>query len=97
MPAAGGIIPLVQALLEQGMAPGAALAFLLAGPATRVTALMALATILRPAFVAAYVALLIAFSVVVGVTYAMISLCNIYSVQGICLCGGAHASLRKKS
>ena len=68
----GGTIPLVRALLEQGMAPAAALAFLLAGPATRVTALMALATILRPAFIVAYVVLLVAYSVVAGVTYAMI-------------------------
>lgn len=68
----GGTIPLVQALLTQGMAPGAALAFLVAGPATRITPLMALATILRPRFVVFYVALLLAYAVVSGVIYGLI-------------------------
>jgi uncharacterized membrane protein YraQ (UPF0718 family) len=68
----GGTIPLVQALLEQGMAPGAALAFLVAGPATRITPLMALATIMRPAFVAAYITLLVLYSVVAGIFYGFV-------------------------
>jgi uncharacterized protein len=68
----GGTIPLVQALLDQGMAPGAALAFLVAGPATRVAPLMALVTILRPAFVVAYVIALIVYSVVIGVIYGLV-------------------------
>jgi uncharacterized membrane protein YraQ (UPF0718 family) len=68
----GGTIPLIQALLEQGMAPGAALAFLVAGPATRITPLMALATIMRPAFVAAYITLLVLYSVAVGILYGLV-------------------------
>jgi uncharacterized membrane protein YraQ (UPF0718 family) len=68
----GGTIPLVQALLEQGMAPGAALAFLVAGPATRITPLMALATIMRPAFVAAYITLLVLYSVATGIFYGFV-------------------------
>ena len=68
----GGTIPLVQALLEQGMVPGAALAFLVAGPATRIAPLMALATILRPAVVVGYVCILVVYSVVVGILYGII-------------------------
>jgi len=68
----GGTIPLVQALIDQGMASGAALAFLVAGPATRVAPLMALATILRPTFVTVYVVALVAYSVVIGVLYGLI-------------------------
>jgi uncharacterized membrane protein YraQ (UPF0718 family) len=65
----GGVIPLIRSLIEQGMAPAAALAFLIAGPATRVPPLMALATIVRPLVVVAYVAILIAYSVVAGLVY----------------------------
>jgi uncharacterized protein len=65
----GGVIPLIRALIEQGMAPAAALAFLIAGPATRVPPLMALATIVRPLVVVVYVVLLIAYSVLSGLLY----------------------------
>lgn len=68
----GGVLPLVHGLIEQGMAPGAALAFLIAGPATRIPPLMALATILRPLFVIGYVVLLITYSVVAGVLFGLV-------------------------
>jgi uncharacterized membrane protein YraQ (UPF0718 family) len=68
----GGTIPLVAGLLESGMAPGAALAFLVAGPATRLPPLMALGTILRPAFVIGYVCALIAYSVLIGILYGWV-------------------------
>jgi uncharacterized membrane protein YraQ (UPF0718 family) len=67
----GGVIPLIRALIERGMAPAAALAFLIAGPATRVPPLMALATILRPAVVVGYVILLIAYSVMAGLVFGL--------------------------
>lgn len=67
----GGVIPLVRALLEHGMSGGAALAFLVAGPATRIAPLMAMATIVRPLFVLGYVIFLIAFSVLTGVVYGL--------------------------
>ena len=67
----GGVIPLVRGLMEQGMAAGAVLAFLIAGPATRIPPLMALATIVRPLFIAGYVILLIAYSVVSGLVYGL--------------------------
>jgi uncharacterized membrane protein YraQ (UPF0718 family) len=68
----GGVIPLVRGLMEQGMAGGAVLAFLIAGPATRIPPLMALATIARPFFVIAYVVLLIAYSVLAGLLYGLL-------------------------
>ncbi len=68
----GGTIPLVSSLMGQGMAGGAALAFLVAGPATRVPPLLALATILRPAFIATYVVGLLLYSVLAGLIYGVI-------------------------
>jgi uncharacterized membrane protein YraQ (UPF0718 family) len=68
----GGVIPLVRGLMEQGMAGGAVLAFLIAGPATRIPPLMALATIARPFFVIAYVVLLVAYSVLAGLLYGLL-------------------------
>ena len=65
----GGTIPLVSSLLGSGMAPGAALSFLVAGPATRLPPLMALGTILRPAFVMAYVSALVLYSTLIGIFY----------------------------
>lgn len=65
----GGIIPLVRSLIESGMSRGAALAFFIVGPATRVTPLMALATILKPLFIVVYIILLISFSLLVGFYY----------------------------
>jgi uncharacterized membrane protein YraQ (UPF0718 family) len=67
----GGVIPLVRSLIEEGMSGGAALAFLIAGPATRIAPLMALATIVRPVFVVAYVIFLVAYSVLAGVLYGL--------------------------
>jgi uncharacterized membrane protein YraQ (UPF0718 family) len=67
----GGAIPIVQSLLVSGMQPGAALAFFIVGPATRVTPLIALGTILRPKFIAIYIGVLIAFAMIVGTIYAV--------------------------
>jgi uncharacterized membrane protein YraQ (UPF0718 family) len=52
----GGAIPWIKVLLDEGMSRGAALAFFLAGPATRVTALAALATVLSRRALVLYVA-----------------------------------------
>jgi uncharacterized protein len=65
----GGAIPLVRSAARQGMSRGAALAFLIIGPATRVTPLMSLTAMLRPRTVVLYVALLFAFSMLAGLLY----------------------------
>ena len=52
--------------------PGAALAFLIAGPATRVTPLMALATLMRPRVIFIYVLGLLTYSVAIGFLYTLL-------------------------
>lgn len=62
----GGTIPFLARASEMGMATGAVLAFLIAGPATRVTALSALAVLFKKRVVLAYAVLLLLFAWVVG-------------------------------
>ena len=68
-PCGGGTIPLVRSLMVKGMSKGSALAFFIVGPATRVTPLMALATVLRPLFIVLYIFSLIGYSIIAGVLY----------------------------
>ncbi|MFC2079578.1 permease [Candidatus Bipolaricaulota bacterium] len=68
----GGTIPLIRSLLLGGMGQGSALAFFLVGPATRFTPLMALSTVLKGTFLAAYIATLILFSLLAGLVYQMV-------------------------
>lgn len=63
----GGIIPLVAQAKNMGMSPGAVLAFLIAGPATRITALTALAVLFKKRAVVIYVILLLIFSTFLGI------------------------------
>lgn len=65
----GGTIPLIRSLITRGMSQGAALAFFISGPATRITPLLALAAILKPRFIAVYVFVLLAYSLTAGVLY----------------------------
>lgn len=65
----GGTIPMINSMLMSGMSKGAALAFFVAGPATRVTPLSALATFMRPKYIVLYVFLLLCFSVMAGILY----------------------------
>ncbi len=65
----GGTIPLIRSLLLGGMGKGSALAFFLVGPATRFTPLLGLATVLRGAFLVAYVSALILFSLLAGLIF----------------------------
>ncbi len=62
----GGVIPLVEMLMKNGMSTGAAMAFLIVGPATRITALTALGSFLSKRMVGFYVAFLMVFSLVLG-------------------------------
>jgi len=64
----GGAVPVIAALLSQGMSPGAALAFFLAGPATRLTALAAMGTLLNRRALAGYVAYVVVGATVAGFT-----------------------------
>ena len=62
----GGAVPVIAGLLAQGMSPGAALAFFLAGPATRLTSLAALGTLLNRRALIAYVAYVVAGAALAG-------------------------------
>ena len=66
----GGTIPMIASLMSQGLSRGSALAFLTAGPATRVTSLSAIAAIFRKRFLLCYVLVLLAFSVLAGMLFA---------------------------
>ena len=63
----GGTLPLLSVASGKGMAAGAVIAFLIAGPATRATALSALAVLFRKRAVFVYAVLVIAFSILLGV------------------------------
>ncbi len=65
----GGTIPLIRTMLFTGMAKGAALAFFMVGPATRITPLLAITTVIRPRFITVYVFSLIVFSLIAGFIY----------------------------
>lgn len=62
----GGTVPMVASLMAQGLSGGSAIAFLTVGPATRITSLAAVASVFRKRFLALYVAVLLVFSVAVG-------------------------------
>jgi len=63
----GGAVPIIAGLLAQGMSPGAALAFFLAGPATRLTALAALGTLLNRRALAVYVVYVVVGAALAGI------------------------------
>ena len=69
----GGAIPWIKVLLEEGMSRGAALAFFLAGPATRVTALAALATVLSRRALVLYVAFVLLGATGLGYFFNLLS------------------------
>jgi uncharacterized membrane protein YraQ (UPF0718 family) len=62
----GAVIPLMETLIESGMSVGAAMAFLIVGPGTRITPLMALGSFLSNRMLTFYVLLLLIFSIISG-------------------------------
>jgi uncharacterized membrane protein YraQ (UPF0718 family) len=68
----GGTIPLIHAMMGKGMGEGAALAFFVVGPATRIAPLIALSTIIRPRFIAAYILLLFLYAVLAGLLITLV-------------------------
>ena len=69
----GGIIPVLGSLLSKGLNPGAALAFLTAGQAVRITPLTALASIIKVKVLITYVISIILYSVIIGYIYQLIT------------------------
>jgi len=68
----GGVIPLINAWLHAGMGRGDALAFMLAGPATKINSLSAVKMILRGRVFAVYLAYCLVFAVVAGLVVEVV-------------------------
>ena len=66
-------LPLIGGLLQQGMLPGAALAFLIAGPTTTIPAMSAVFGIAKPRVFALYVSIALVGAVVLGYGYQLIA------------------------
>lgn len=60
-------LPIVSGLLQSGMSPGAAIAFLIAGPATTVPAMAAVWTLVRPRVFVLYVGIVVVGAMALGV------------------------------
>lgn len=65
-------LPLVRGLLDLGMSPGAAMAFLVSGGAVSVWGAMAVVAVLRPSTVALFVALAAVGSLTIGYAFATV-------------------------
>jgi len=65
----GGTIPFIQVMMNMGMSPGAALAFFLSGPATKVQTLAAMQLTLGARITGAYFLLSVAWSLLAGWIY----------------------------
>jgi len=68
-PCGGAAIPLVNAMINNGMGRGSALAFFIVGPATRPAPLAAMAVLFTPLFLAAYCLFLIVSAVLMGLVF----------------------------
>lgn len=68
----GGAAPVIAGLLAQGMSTGAALAFFLAGPATRLTSLAALGTLLNRRALVVYVVYVITGAALAGIAFNLV-------------------------
>lgn len=66
-------LPLVAGLIDQGMAPGAGMAFLIAGGATSIPAAIAVYALVRPPVFAAYVGFAAAGAILAGLAYGGIA------------------------
>ncbi len=65
-------LPLIGSLIEQGMMPGAALAFLIAGPTTTIPAMAAVSTIAKRRVFALYMIFALAGAVICGYGYQLL-------------------------
>lgn len=68
----GGTIPLLLAWLDAGMSPGSAVAFMITGPATKITNLSAVKIILGIRNFSFYIAFNIIFAIMTGVIVDML-------------------------
>ncbi len=66
-------VPLVDALLQQGMAPGAAMSFMIAGGVSCIPAAVAVWALVKPRVFAAYVGFGVAGSIIAGLAWAALA------------------------
>jgi len=66
-------VPLVSGLLEQGMAPGAAMSFMLAGGVSCIPAAIAVWALVKPRVFAAYIAIAMTGAVLAGLAWAAVA------------------------
>jgi uncharacterized membrane protein YraQ (UPF0718 family) len=66
-------VPLVDALLAQGMAPGAAMSFVIAGGVSCIPAAVAVWALVKPRVFAAYIGLALAGAVMAGFAWQMVA------------------------
>lgn len=66
-------VPLVDALLQQGMAPGAAMSFVIAGGVSCIPAAVAVWALVKPRVFAAYLGLAVAGAVMAGVAWQVVA------------------------
>ncbi len=67
-------VPLVDALLEQGMAPGAAMSFVLAGGVSCIPAAIAVWALVKPRVFAAYLGIAMAGSLMAGLIWGVLAI-----------------------
>jgi len=65
----GTVIPVMKELADMGVNKGAILAFLISGPATKISTLVLLTTMFKKGIVAVYFALSIVGAIVFGIAY----------------------------
>ena len=66
-------VPLVDGLMSQGMAPGAAMSFVIAGGVSSVPAAVAVWALVKPRIFAAYLSLAVIGAVLAGLAWNMIA------------------------
>lgn len=66
-------VPLVDALLQQGMAPGAAMSFVIAGGVSCIPAAIAVWALVRPRVFVAYLGIAVIGAVLAGLAWAMVN------------------------
>ena len=67
-------VPLVDALLAQGMAPGAAMSFVLAGGVSCIPAAVAVWALVKPRVFSAYLGIALVGSVIAGIGWSLVAL-----------------------
>lgn len=65
-------IPMIQSLMQSGVAPGAMLAFLITGPGTSAGVMAGIATIMKKKALGLYIAFLLAGAILLGYAYELI-------------------------